>query len=163
MNWPQFLAAYNPRKDYHILGGSSASPTAFNGSDSALPLTSSNPAFPTVAGGGNGASDDSSLALEDNSVVVSDDILAQQRQLSRVQTAPALSSSYTRAGSDRVHQEIRKVWQNALRECQRQDVDRCGLVSRSAFITALEKAHLGKVQITFALLKSAIRILYIII
>jgi len=65
----------------------------------------------------------------------------------RAQTAPAAASS-ARNTSDRISTEIRKVWQNILRECQKYDVDRIGLITRADFIAALEHANLDRVSAT---------------
>lgn len=49
--------------------------------------------------------------------------------------------------------ELRKIWQNVLRECHRADPDRTGQINRNTFIAAIERGDLGKVSLLLPFLR----------
>ena len=55
-----------------------------------------------------------------------------------------VTSSSTAA--DRVSNELKRMWQNALRACKQYDEDKSGFVKREVFVSIVEQ-HLGKVRL----------------
>mmetsp|Transcript_6973 Transcript_6973/g.11634 ORF Transcript_6973/g.11634 Transcript_6973/m.11634 type:complete len:796 (-) Transcript_6973:352-2739(-) len=54
-----------------------------------------------------------------------------------------VGAGYTAAYNNK-STELKRIWQGVLRECHRADPERCGQVSRTAFIAALQKCNLDK-------------------
>jgi len=155
--WVQFLQRYNPRKDYHSLLGTSVfsqldNTTSTAAGDDGCASSNNLPQF-GASGGANGMKPGSlsaslpavSFAMEEINQEINDEPSKSNTKFQRAQTAPAATSS-TRSINDRISSEIRKVWQNILRECQKYDVDRIGLITRADFTAALEHSNLDKVQ-----------------
>ena len=54
--------------------------------------------------------------------------------------SPNLGASRTLPGEGGYERGMKKVWQAVLRECQRNDPERTGLVGRNSFVNALESS-----------------------
>lgn len=58
----------------------------------------------------------------------------------------ATASAAVRSTQQHVQVESKRLWQAALRECQKFDPDRLGLIPRAEFVKIMEQATVGKVR-----------------
>ena len=65
---------------------------------------------------------------------------------SRSSSMNKLNAGYT-SNYNAKNSELKRIWQSVLRECHRSDPERCGQVSRTVFISALEKSDLERVSL----------------
>jgi Ca2+-binding EF-hand superfamily protein len=68
----------------------------------------------------------------------------QQRAKSGGNNTPQQQLQQSISVSSLENPELRRIWQNVLRECHRVDPDRTGQINRNTFLTALERADNGK-------------------
>lgn len=116
-NYHHFLALFDPTQAPHELSGSRSAASLGDLKMSALKSSNQQGGSPPGSSGGMAPS----------------------------ASAGALTSTAGGGESGRANNELKRMWQSALRTCKAQDTDKSGFVSRSVFVDALEM-HLGKVM-----------------
>eukprot|EP00597_Dinobryon_sp_UTEXLB2267_P001077 CAMPEP_0170069002 /NCGR_PEP_ID=MMETSP0019_2-20121128/7808_1 /TAXON_ID=98059 /ORGANISM="Dinobryon sp., Strain UTEXLB2267" /LENGTH=692 /DNA_ID=CAMNT_0010276873 /DNA_START=292 /DNA_END=2370 /DNA_ORIENTATION=- len=134
IDYNHFLQAYNPTQSYHELDGTSLQRKTTDLSNSMLntlppPSTANNNNTLSKIGSMKALGTLSKSKLRQSAV---DDI--------SVGTQAFSSSKSNKSGGD----DLKRIWHMVLKDCHRADPERNGQVSRTVFISALQKADTSK-------------------
>lgn len=114
--WQHFLHLYNPKKAPHMLDGSKTI-SEFVMSPVSSPSSTKRPE-------------------------ATNELLKTTSSMSNT-TDMSMTRTMSAGDIDSIESKMRKVWQTVLRECQRSDPERTGVVNKNTFVNALENAGNG--------------------
>ena len=129
IDYHHFLQTYNPSHTRHELDGST--------------LSRSSSLFPSTTTLPNTSSNNTSTLTSTLSKTTSIGKLTKSlpRNVGAVDDISVGTVSYAKKPQG----DLKRIWHVVLKECHRADPDRSGQISRSIFISALQKADSGKV------------------